>query len=50
MCTARRSGRRRLDNFLRNEMAHMGFRNPFPETGLVYDYLYSVEQHKWVSA
>ena len=40
------AGRKRIDSFIRNEMAHAGFRNPVPEQGLIFDYLYSVEQHK----
>ena len=42
------AGRKRFDSFIRTEMAQMGFRNPFPDTGLIYDYLFSMEQHKWV--
>ena len=44
------AGRKRIDSFIRNEMAHAGFRNPVPEQGLIFDYLYSVEQHKRVSS
>jgi dynein heavy chain len=39
--SANQQGRRRLDAFLRTEMAALGFSKPFPEAGLIYDYCWA---------
>jgi dynein heavy chain len=40
--TTNRVGRRRMDAFIRSELAHMSFAKPFPDVGLVYDYKFDV--------
>mgnify|MGYP000067473068 CR=1 FL=1 len=45
--TVNADGRRRLNGFLRNEMANHGFSVPFPDAGTVYDYAFNQETSTW---
>jgi len=46
--TTNEDGRKMLDAFLRQEMLCNKVQWPFPKTGMVYDYLYSVHDKKWI--
>ena len=50
MATVTASGRKRFDSFFRGEMLSCGmdFCN-FPRDGLIYDYVFDIEQSKWVA-
>lgn len=45
--TCRDNDRSRFNAFVRNEMTANATSPPFPATGLVYDYVYSVEKQEW---
>ena len=41
-------GRIKFDTFVRFEIAQMAFKETPPETGLVYDFFFDVEQARWI--
>lgn len=46
--TTNDAGRVRFDSFLRGEMSSNNCHPPIPPAGLVYDYCYSLKDHKWM--
>jgi dynein heavy chain, axonemal len=47
--TSNTEGRKRFNAFLRAELESGGFAFPFPDTGLIYDFLWDQATAKWVT-